>query len=194
MMSRMYRGMLVLKFTFAMMTDRGDENERGIMTINVIFADSIMGQMIDIAGYVTWQRKTKPFLHRHRPKCQAHKDLFQGELVRTTGADVLAGPEFSDEFPDLGCIDRRDGEVPEGRLDRVFRKALPEWMKSAVRESLSDRVSHRKVSEMTGLKRNLNASNFASRCEGWDSNPRTPTRLGPQPSAFDLAWLPSPDE
>lgn len=28
-------------------------------------------------------------------------------------------------------------------------------------------------------------------CEGWDSNPRTPTRLGPQPSAFDLAWLPS---
>ena len=30
------------------------------------------------------------------------------------------------------------------------------------------------------------------KCEGWDSNPRTPTRLGPQPSAFDLAWLPSP--
>ena len=29
------------------------------------------------------------------------------------------------------------------------------------------------------------------KCEGWDSNPRTPTRLGPQPSAFDLAWLPS---
>lgn len=23
------------------------------------------------------------------------------------------------------------------------------------------------------------------KCEGWDSNPRTPTRLGPQPSAFD---------
>ena len=33
----------------------------------------------------------------------------------------------------------------------------------------------------------------AKKCEGWDSNPRTPTRLGPQPSAFDLAWLPSPD-
>ena len=32
------------------------------------------------------------------------------------------------------------------------------------------------------------------KCEGWDSNPRTPTRLGPQPSAFDLAWLPSPDK
>ena len=28
-------------------------------------------------------------------------------------------------------------------------------------------------------------------CEGWDSNPRTPTRLGPQPSAFDLAGQPS---
>ena len=27
-------------------------------------------------------------------------------------------------------------------------------------------------------------------CGGWDSNPRTPTRLGPQPSAFDLAGQP----
>ena len=33
--------------------------------------------------------------------------------------------------------------------------------------------------------------NTGKECEGWDSNPRTPTRLGPQPSAFDLAWLPS---
>ena len=32
---------------------------------------------------------------------------------------------------------------------------------------------------------------YKTECEGWDSNPRTPTRLGPQPSAFDLAWLPS---
>ena len=28
-------------------------------------------------------------------------------------------------------------------------------------------------------------------CEGRDSNPRTPTRLGPQPSAFGLAGQPS---
>ena len=28
------------------------------------------------------------------------------------------------------------------------------------------------------------------RCGGWDSNPRTPTRQGPQPCAFDLAWQP----
>jgi hypothetical protein len=29
------------------------------------------------------------------------------------------------------------------------------------------------------------------RCEGWDSNPRTPARSGPEPDAVDLAWLPS---
>ena len=29
-------------------------------------------------------------------------------------------------------------------------------------------------------------------CEGSDSNARTPTRQGPQPCAFDLAWQPSP--
>ena len=28
-------------------------------------------------------------------------------------------------------------------------------------------------------------------CEGWDSNPRTPARPGPEPGAVDLAWLPS---
>ena len=28
-------------------------------------------------------------------------------------------------------------------------------------------------------------------CEGPDSNRRTPTGLGPKPSAFDLAWQPS---
>ena len=30
-----------------------------------------------------------------------------------------------------------------------------------------------------------------TKCEGWDSNPRIPTKLGPQPSAFDLAGQPS---
>jgi hypothetical protein len=45
----------------------------------------------------------------------------------------------------------------------------PDRMKRAARKQLSDGVSHRKVSEMTGLKRRLNDSNFASRCEGWDS-------------------------
>ena len=29
------------------------------------------------------------------------------------------------------------------------------------------------------------------KCEGWDSNPRTPARSGPEPDAVDLAWLPS---
>ena len=29
------------------------------------------------------------------------------------------------------------------------------------------------------------------KCEGWDSNPRTPARPGPEPGAVDLAWLPS---
>ena len=39
--------------------------------------------------------------------------------------------------------------------------------------------------------KNRNHEKHRLECEGWDSNPRTPTRLGPQPSAFDLAWLPS---
>ncbi len=43
---------------------------------------------------------------------------------------------------------------------------------------------------MRGCK-NAETYNPTEECEGWDSNPRTPTRLGPQPSAFDLAWLPS---
>jgi hypothetical protein len=30
-----------------------------------------------------------------------------------------------------------------------------------------------------------------SACEGWDSNPRTPARPGPEPGAVDRAWLPS---
>ena len=67
----------------------------------------------------------------------------------------------------------------------------PDRMKRAARKQLSDWVSHRKVSEITGLKRRLNDSNFASRCEGWDLNPRTPARLDPESSAVDLAWLPS---
>ena len=29
------------------------------------------------------------------------------------------------------------------------------------------------------------------KCEGSDLNARTPTRQGPQPCAFDLAWQPS---
>lgn len=28
-------------------------------------------------------------------------------------------------------------------------------------------------------------------CEGWDSNPRTPTRMDPKSIAFDLTGLPS---
>ena len=40
-------------------------------------------------------------------------------------------------------------------------------------------------------KKTADTKNPRTECEGWDSNPRTPTRLGPQPSAFDLAWLPS---
>ena len=29
------------------------------------------------------------------------------------------------------------------------------------------------------------------KCEGWDLNPRTPARSGPEPDAVDQAWLPS---
>jgi hypothetical protein len=43
------------------------------------------------------------------------------------------------------------------------------------------------VTTTRGKRKNLKTG-----CEGWDSNPRTPARLGPQPSAFDRAWLPSP--
>lgn len=35
---------------------------------------------------------------------------------------------------------------------------------------------------------------FKKICEGRDSNPRTPMRLGPQPSAFNQAWQPSHSE
>ena len=42
-------------------------------------------------------------------------DECEGEFVRPPGTDVLAGPEFCNEFPDLGGINRRDGEISEGR-------------------------------------------------------------------------------
>jgi len=33
--------------------------------------------------------------------------------------------------------------------------------------------------------------NPRTECEGWDLNPRTPARSGPEPDAVDRAWLPS---
>ena len=47
------------------------------------------------------------------------------------------------------------------------------------------------IKELKPFMKNKNHEKHRLECEGWDSNPRTPTRLGPQPSAFDLAWLPS---
>ena len=34
-------------------------------------------------------------------------------------------------------------------------------------------------------------NNKEKKCEGWDLNPRTPARSGPEPDAVDQAWLPS---
>lgn len=69
-----------------------------------------------------------------RPDEPAPGNEREGELVRPTGADVLAGQELCNEFQDPGGIDRRYGEVLKGSLDRVFCETLPEWMKRAVRE------------------------------------------------------------
>ena len=42
-----------------------------------------------------------------------------------------------------------------------------------------------------GIKNNAAGFESVAVCEGWDSNPRTPSRLAPQASAFDLARQPS---
>ena len=55
----------------------------------------------------------------------------EGEFVCPTGADVLAGPEFCNEFPDLGGINRRDGEILKGGLDGVFCQIGPDVVKRA---------------------------------------------------------------
>ena len=65
-----------------------------------------------------------------------------------------------------------------------FRRIIDRKMPEA-------RRNNRRIIEVTLQKRRVKASHFGSGCEGRDSNSRTPTRLGPQPSAFDLAWLPS---
>lgn len=41
------------------------------------------------------------------------------------------------------------------------------------------------------IRRKQRKTKKKTKCEGWDSNPRIPTKLGPQPSAFDLAGQPS---
>lgn len=58
-------------------------------------------------------------------------DEREGEFVCPTGADVLAGPEFCNEFPDLGGINRRDGEILKGGLDGVFCQIGPDVVKRA---------------------------------------------------------------
>ena len=50
------------------------------------------------------------------------------------------------------------------------------------------------IHEIIGIsdERGYNIKNNVPKtvCGGWDSNPRTPARPGPQPGAFDRAWLP----
>lgn len=66
-----------------------------------------------------------------RPDEPAPGDEREGELVCTPGADVLAGPEFCNEFPDLGGINRRDGEILKGGLDGVLCQIGPDVVKRA---------------------------------------------------------------
>ena len=155
------RGIFVFDHPEVELLEDGDEIADGVLLEWLLTAALCSSQLRDCSVKITDGVVGK------RPDEPAPGDQREGELVRPPCADVLAGPEFCNEFPDLGGIDRRDSKVLKGGLDCVFCQICPDRMKSAARMQLCDWVSHREMSEMTGLKRRLNDSNFASRCEGW---------------------------
>lgn len=67
-----------------------------------------------------------------RPDEPAPVEERKGEFVCPTGTDVLAGPEFCNEFPDLGGINRRDSKIFKGFLDGVLCRIGPDRMKRAI--------------------------------------------------------------
>jgi len=135
------RGILVLDHPEVKLLEDGDEIADGVLLEWLLTAALCISHLRDccvkIANGVVSERPDEPAPGYQR----------EGELVRTTGADVLAGPEFCNEFPDLGGIDCRDGKALKGGLDCIFCQISPDRMKRAARKQLSDWVSHRKVSD-----------------------------------------------
>lgn len=117
------RGILVLDHPEVKLFEDGDEVADGVLLEWLLTAALCISQLWDCCVQVT------DGVVSIRPDEPAPGNQREGELVRPPRADVLAGPEFCNKFPDLGGIDRRDGEVQKGGLDCVFCQICPDRMK-----------------------------------------------------------------
>jgi hypothetical protein len=119
-------GILVVDHPEVKLFEDGDEVADGVLFEWSLTLALCISQFrdcsIEIADEVVCKRPDEP----------SPGDEREGEFVCPPGADVLAGPEFCNEFPDLGGIDRRDGKISKGFLDCVFCRIGPDVVKRAV--------------------------------------------------------------
>jgi hypothetical protein len=117
------QGIFVLDHPEVELFEDSDEIADGVLLEWFLTAALCISQLRDCSEHVT------EGVVRIRPDEPALGYQREGKFVRPPGADVLAGTEFCNEFPDLGGIDRRDGKVLKGGLDCLFCQICPDRMK-----------------------------------------------------------------